>query len=70
MSPEDKYILLQMATHFVLHHLATLGGLSWTIVGEIPTIDFTLFSKESKMLNNRIPKIVIMRTVENRHLKC
>ena len=50
-----------MATHFVLHHLATLGGKSWTIVGEIPTIDFTLILKASRMPNNRIPKTVIRK---------
>jgi len=37
------------------------SGKSWTIVGEIPTIDFTLIYKASRMLNNRIPKTVIRK---------
>ncbi len=46
------------------------GGKSWTIVGAIPAIDFTLIHNKSKTPNNRILKTVIRRTVENRRLKC
>ena len=46
------------------------GGKSWTIVGVIPTIDFTLIHNKSRTPNNRILKTVIRRNVEKRRLKC